>query len=336
MRHGREAGATREDEMRFLRLAAAAAMLCALTAQAGAQNFPDRAIRLIVPYGTGGITDITARIVAPAIGDQLGQQVFVDNRPGGAGMIGFGATAGAPADGYTLVLATTALAANPVLFKSIPYDARKSFTPISLVGVVPMVAVVPAASPARTLKEMVELARSRSSETNYGSAGNGSDNHLTAELFNHLAGIKVTHVPYRGGGQVMTDLVAGRLSYVFATLPTALPFIGDGRLRALATTGQARSSALPDVPTVAETMLPNFSLYAWLGLFGPAGLPDSVHDKLNKAAVAALNHPETAERLRKIGLEIKSGPPQELAGHLDRELNRWADLARHVKIEITE
>jgi tripartite-type tricarboxylate transporter receptor subunit TctC len=198
--------------MRILRGALAAVLLCMLPLPAGAQSFPDRPIRLIVPYGTGGITDITARIVAPAMADQLGQQVFVDNRPGGAGMIGFGATASAPADGYTLVLATTALAANPILFKSIPYDARKSFTPISLVGVVPMVAVVPAASPAKTLKEMVELARTKGSETNYGSAGNGSDNHLTAELFNHLVGIKVTHVPYRGGGQVMTDLVAGRLS----------------------------------------------------------------------------------------------------------------------------
>lgn len=322
--------------MRRLRRAFVAVLLCASVQQAEAQNFPDRPIRLVIPYGTGGITDITARIVAPAMGDQLGQQVFIDNRPGGAGTIGFGATANAPADGYTLVLATTALAANPILFKSIPYDARKSFTPISMVGVVPMVAVVPASSPANTLKELVELARSKSSETNYGSAGNGSDNHLTAELFNHLAGIKVTHVPYRGGGQVMTDLVAGRLSYVFATLPTALPFIGDGRLRALATTGQERSKTLPDVPTVAETMLPGFSLYAWLGLFGPANIPAPVHDKLNKAAVAALNHPETVERLRKIGLEIKSGTPQELGTHLDRELNRWADLAKHVKIEVTE
>jgi tripartite-type tricarboxylate transporter receptor subunit TctC len=322
--------------MRILRGALAAVLLCMLPLPAGAQSFPDRPIRLIVPYGTGGITDITARIVAPAMADQLGQQVFVDNRPGGAGMIGFGATASAPADGYTLVLATTALAANPILFKSIPYDARKSFTPISLVGVVPMVAVVPAASPAKTLKEMVELARTKGSETNYGSAGNGSDNHLTAELFNHLVGIKVTHVPYRGGGQVMTDLVAGRLSYVFATLPTGLPFISDGRLRALATTGQGRNKALPGVPTVAETLVPNFSLYAWLGLFGPADLPAAVRDRLNKAAVAALNHPETVERLHKIGLEIKAGPSQELGAHLERELNRWADLAKHVKIEVTE
>ena len=155
-------------------------------------------------------------------------------------------------------------------------------------------------------------------------------------MFNHLAGIKVTHVPYRGGGQVMTDLVAGRLSYVFATLPTALPFVGDGRLRALATTGQERNKALPEVPTVAETMLPGFSLYAWLGLFGPANLPAPVQDRLNKAAVAALNESQTAERLRKIGIEIRSGTPQELGTHLDRELDRWADLAKHVKIEVTE
>lgn len=134
----------------------------------------------------------------------------------------------------------------------------------------------------------------------------------------------------------MTDLVAGRLTYVFATLPTALPFIIDGRLRALATTGQDRSKALPDVPTVAEAMLPNFSLYAWLGLFGPANLPAPVHDRLNKAAVTALNNPETVERLRKIGLEIRGGSPQELGTHLDRELNRWAELAKHVKIEVSE
>jgi tripartite-type tricarboxylate transporter receptor subunit TctC len=320
----------------LLRGALGAALLYALVPQAQAQTFPDRAIRMVVPYGTGGITDITARILSPRLGEELGQQVFVDNRPGGAGMIGFGATANAPADGHTLVLATTALAANPVLFKSIPYDARKSFAPISLVGVVPMVLVVPPSSPANTIAELVALARAKPGELNYGSAGNGSDNHLTAELFNHLAGIKVMHVPYRGGGQVMTDLIAGRLSFVFATMPTALPYLGEGRLRALATTGQTRSAALPNVPTVAETALPGFSLYAWLGLFGPAGIPAPILDRLNTAAVATLRHPETAERLRTIGLETKGGTPQELAAHLDRELTRWADLARHVKFEVME
>jgi tripartite-type tricarboxylate transporter receptor subunit TctC len=320
----------------LLRGALGAALLYALVPQAQAQTFPDRAIRMVVPYGTGGITDITARILSPRLGEELGQQVFVDNRPGGAGMIGFGATANAPADGHTLVLATTALAANPVLFKSIPYDARKSFAPISLVGVVPMVLVVPPSSPANTIAELVALARAKPGELNYGSAGNGSDNHLTAELFNHLAGIKVMHVPYRGGGQVMTDLIAGRLSFVFATMPTALPYLGEGRLRALATTRQTRSAALPNVPTVAETALPGFSLYAWLGLFGPAGIPAPILDRLNTAAVATLRHPETAERLRTIGLETKGGTPQELAAHLDRELTRWADLARHVKFEVME
>ena len=229
----------------LLRGALGAALLYALVPQAQAQTFPDRAIRMVVPYGTGGITDITARILSPRLGEELGQQVFVDNRPGGAGMIGFGATANAPADGHTLVLATTALAANPVLFKSIPYDARKSFAPISLVGVVPMVLVVPPSSPANTIAELVALARAKPGELNYGSAGNGSDNHLTAELFNHLAGIKVMHVPYRGGGQVMTDLIAGRLSFVFATMPTALPYLGEGAYSRRGPSGTATEAAEP-------------------------------------------------------------------------------------------
>jgi tripartite-type tricarboxylate transporter receptor subunit TctC len=309
-------------------------MLCALASQPQAQTFPDRPIRLIVPYAPGGITDITARILGPRLGEELGQQVVVDNRPGGAGMIGIGMTARAPADGHTLLVATTALAANPILFKDIPYDARKDFTPISLVGLVPMVLVVPPSSPATTIAELVALARSKPGELNYGSAGNGSDNHLTAELFNHLAGIRATHIPYRGGGQVMTDLIAGRVAYVFATLPTALPFIGEGRLRALATTGQARSPALPQVPTVAETALPDFALYAWLGLLAPAGIPSAVLDRLSTAIAATLQHPETAERLRTIGHEIKGGTPQDMGAHLERELNRWAELARHVRFEV--
>src|SRR5262245_37475766 len=269
-------------------LGAVSALVLVLRVQA----FPDRPIRLIIPYGTGGITDIAARILGPRLGEELGQQVVVDNRPGGAGMIGFGMAAQAPADGHTLVLATTALAANPILFKTIPYDARKDFSPVGLVGVVPMVLVVPESSPAKTINDLVALAKQKSGQLDYGSAGSGSDNHLTAELFNYLAGIKATHIPYRGGGQVMTDLIAGRLAYVFATMPTALPFIGEGRLRAVATTGATRSAALPAVPTIAETALPSFVLYAWLGLFGPAGIPAPIVTQLNTATNAALKHPE--------------------------------------------
>jgi tripartite-type tricarboxylate transporter receptor subunit TctC len=318
---------------RMLHRAIGALLLCALASSVQAQTFPDRPIRLIVPYAPGGITDITARILGPRLGDELGQQVVVDNRAGGAGMIGFGMVARAPADGYTLLVATTALAANPILFKDIPYDARKDFTPIGLVGLVPMVLVVPPSSPATTLAEFLALMRSKPDEVNYGSAGNGSDNHLTAELFNHRAGIQATHVPYRGGGQVMTDLIAGRVAYVFATLPTALPFIGEGRLRALATTGQTRSPTLPQVPTVAETAMPDFVLYAWLGLLGPAGLPAPVLQRLETAIAATLRHPDTAERLRGIGHEIKGGTPRDMGAHLERELDRWAELAKHVRFD---
>jgi tripartite-type tricarboxylate transporter receptor subunit TctC len=318
---------------RMLHRAIGALLLCALASSVQAQTFPDRPIRLIVPYAPGGITDITARILGPRLGDELGQQVVVDNRAGGAGTIGFGMVARAPADGYTLLVATTALAANPILFKDIPYDARKDFTPIGLVGLVPMVLVVPPSSPATTLAEFLALMRSKPDEVNYGSAGNGSDNHLTAELFNHRAGIQATHVPYRGGGQVMTDLIAGRVAYVFATLPTALPFIGEGRLRALATTGQTRSPTLPQVPTVAETAMPDFVLYAWLGLLGPAGLPAPVLQRLETAIAATLRHPDTAERLRGIGHEIKGGTPRDMGAHLERELDRWAELAKHVRFD---
>ena len=179
----------------------------------------------------------------------LGQQVFVDNRPGGAAMIGFGAAARSPADGYTLMSGSVALAANPILFKDIPYDARKDFTSIALIGVVPLVLVVPPSSPAKTVGELIALAKSKPDEMNYGTAGNGSDNHLASELFNYQAGVRSAHVPYRGGGQVMTDLIAGRVSFVFSTLPTAIQFVRGGQLRALATrTVGARR--LPGVPTM--------------------------------------------------------------------------------------
>jgi tripartite-type tricarboxylate transporter receptor subunit TctC len=182
--------------------------------------------------------------------------------------------------------------------------------------------------------EFVSLARGR--QLNYGSAGNGSGNHLTTEMFGHAAGISAVHVPYRGGGLVMIDLVAGLVDFVFAVLPTARQFILDNQLRALAVTGRTRSNAVPQVPTVAETVLPGFELYEWLGLFGPAGLPPAIQARLNEATLAALRKGDTAERLRGIGVEVAGTSPAELAAHLNTELNRWADLARHVRFEVAE
>jgi tripartite-type tricarboxylate transporter receptor subunit TctC len=260
--------------------------------------------------------------------------VFVDNRPGGAGMIGWQAAARAPADGYTIAFASVAIAANPILFKEIPYDVRKDFTPICLIGVVPLVLVVPPSSPVNTVAELVELAKSKPGGLDYGTAGNGSDNHLASELFNYQAGVKVAHVPYRGGGQVMTDLVAGRVAFVFSTLPTAIQFVRSGQLRALATTGQSRTPALPDVPTMVEQGMPNFVMYSWIGMLGPAGIPAPILEKISTATNAALKHPPTIERLNTVGLEIKGGSPKDMAAHLEGEINRWADLAKHVKFEV--
>ncbi len=317
-------------------VALGALLLCALAPlPAQAQNYPDRPIRLILPYGTGGINDISARIVAPQLGEVLGQQVFVDNRPGGAGMIGWQAAARSPADGYTLAFASVAIAANPILFKEIPYDARKDFTPICLVGVVPLVLVVPPSSPPNTVADLIALAKSKPGGLDYGTAGNGSDNHLASELFNYQAGVKVAHVPYRGGGQVMTDLIAGRVAFVFSTLPTAHPVrpraASCARWRPPARAGRRRC---PTCRRWSSPGMPNFVMYSWIGLLGPAGIPAPILDKISTATNAALKHPPTVERLHTVGLEIKGGTPQDMAAHLEGELNRWADLAKHVKFEV--
>jgi tripartite-type tricarboxylate transporter receptor subunit TctC len=316
----------------------AAGLLAALAfpPDAAEAAFPDRQIRLVVPYGPGGITDIASRILAAPLGEELGTQAIVENRTGGASMIGFNAAARSAPDGHTLVMATTALAANPVLFRTIPYDARTDFAPISLVGLVPTVLVVPPNGGPANIRTLIDAAKARPGQLNFGSAGNGSGNHLAAELFNNAAGISAVHVPYRGGGQVMTDLVGGRLSYVFAVLPTAYPFIASEQLRPLAVTGRTRSAAVPNVPTVAEAAIPGFEMYEWLGLFAPAGTPRDIVAALNAATVRAVRRPEIAGRLREIGVETVGSTPEELRAHLDRELNRWATLARSVRFEVAD
>jgi len=303
---------------------------------AAAQDYPSRPIRLIIPYGVGGITDITARIVAPPISDNLGQQVVVDNRPGGAAVPGFDMVAKARPDGYILVLATTALAANPILFRKLPYAAEKDFAPVSLVAVAPTVLVVHPSVPAHSVQELIALAKSKPGALNYGSAGNGSDNHLTAEVFKNATGIDALHIPYKGGGAVMTDLVGGQVAFVFATIPTAHPYIASGRLRALGVTSLKRNSALPDVPTVSEAGLPGFNVNAWLGLFAPAGTPANIVDRLHAATVKALQRPEVSKRLTTLGLDPVGSTPAQLAAHLKSEMARWAKLAHEVKFEVAD
>lgn len=299
-----------------------------------AQDFPNRSIRLIVPYGTGGITDIGSRIVAPRMGDILGQQVVVENRPGGAAIPGFDIVAKAKPDGYTVVMATTALAANHVLFSKIPYDAARDFAAVSLVAIVPTVLVVHPSVPANNVRELIALAKTR--PLFYGSAGNGSANHLTTEVFKNAAGVQATHVPYKGGGAVMTDLVAGQVSFVFAVMPTAFPFIQSGKLRPLGVSSARRQPAMPEVPTVAESGVPGFDVSEWLGLLAPAGTPPAVVSRLQEAVARALAIPEVSERLRTLGAEPVGSTPQELDRYYKSEIDRWTRLSREVKFQVAE
>jgi tripartite-type tricarboxylate transporter receptor subunit TctC len=314
---------------------AALALLFAAGA-ALAQDFPSRPIRLIVPYGPGGVTDITARITAPRMAEELGQPVVIENRPGGASIPGTDAVAKAKPDGYTLLLNSTALAANPILFKEIPFDAARDLAPVALLTMVPTVLVVHPGVQAANVKELIALAKSKPGAMNYGSAGNGSGNHLTTEMFKHAAGIDVQHVPYKGGGAVMADLVGGQVSFVFAVLPTALPYVKSGKLRALGVTSLQRNPALPEVPTVAEAALPGFTVTEWLGVFAPAGTPPAVLERLNAAANKALRHPDVVERMKGIGADIVGGDPARLGAHLKSEMGRWAELARHASITVAQ
>jgi tripartite-type tricarboxylate transporter receptor subunit TctC len=320
------------------RIGALSTALALFAAQGvAAQDYPNRPIRLIVPYSPGGVTDITARVIAPALGDNLGQTVVIENRPGGASMPASDLVAKSKPDGYTLLLTSTALAANPILFKTIPYDAARDFAPVSFISTVPTVLVVNPSVPAKSVKELIDLCKAKPGAINYGSAGNGSGNHLTTEVFKNATGIDVQHIPYKGGGAVMADLIGGQgIAFVFAVLPTALPHIKSGKLRALAVSSDRRNPAVPDVPTVAESGVPGFNVTEWLGIFAPAGTPAAVVDRLNAAANKALESPEVIEKLNGLGADRVGGPPGNLDRYLKAEISRWAELAKKVHFQVAQ
>ena len=312
------------------------ATLLLSAAAASAQEYPSRPIRVIVPYGTGGVTDITARIVIPRIAEILGQSMVIENRPGGATMPATEFVAKARPDGYTLLLnGLLPLSANPILFRKVPYDAAKDLAAISLVSTVPTVLVVHPSVAANSVPELIALAKARPGGLNYGSAGNGSGNHLTAEVFKNATGIDVQHIPYKGGGAVMTDLVGGQLSFVFAVMPTAYPYIKSGKLRALGVSSLRRNAALPDTPTIAEGIR-GFNVAEGMGLFAPAGTPAAIIERLNAAASKVLQIPDVAEKLQALGSEVRGGAPDQLDIYLKSETARWARLAQDVKFEVAE
>ncbi len=309
----------------------AALLPASLAAPALAQStgeYPNRPIRLIVGFAAGGGTDITTRTMQPKLQQLLGTSIVVDNRPGAGGNLATEIAVRAPADGYTLLMGTiAALAINPTIYRNLPFDPQADLSPISMSGSILNVLIVPANRPWRTVSELIADAKARPDTITYGSSGVGGAGHLAGALLDQMAGIKTVHVPYRGGGPLMTDMVGGKIDYAFSTAPTAVPQIEAGRLRALAVPTLQRSALLPSVPTVAE-VLPGYEVGNWYALLGPKGLPANVVQRLNAAMRATVTDHEIASHLARHGVEPLQSSPEELARFIREETAKWAPIVR--------
>ena len=298
------------------------------TLAASAADYPNRPIVMVVPAGVGGTNDIVGRLVAQSLGDELNGKIIVENRPGAGGNIGTSAVARAPRDGYTLMMnVSSAMAINPALYKAPGFDPVKDFAPISLVGSVPNVLVVHPSFPARTIDELVRLAKEKPKFYQYGSAGNGTLPHLMGEMLGSYAGVQLQHVPYKAITAALTDVLGGQIHMAFATPAAALPHIKAGRLVALGVTSPTRTPSLPDVPAIAES-LPGFSGTLWIALFAPRGIPADIDQKLNASMKKILDAPDLKEKLTGQGLEISNGPPAQLSALLQDELAKWSKIVR--------
>jgi tripartite-type tricarboxylate transporter receptor subunit TctC len=312
----------------FLGCTAAGVAAALLAAGASAQGYPSKPVKMIVPYPPGGPTDIVARVVAQKLSEQTGQQFLVDNRGGAGGNIGAEAAAKSPADGYTLLVATTAHAINRSLFKDLNYNLMKDFVPVSQLTAGPLVIVANPALPAKNVRELIALAKSKPGDLAFASSGNGQSTHLAAELFNTMAGTKMTHVPYKGSAPALTDTMGGQTSLFFDTMLSAMPHVRSGKLKAIAVTSAARSPAAPEIPTVAESGLPGYEAIAWNGLLAPAGTPKEVVAKLNAELKKALELPEIKERFAAQGFAAAWSPPDKFASFLDAEVEKWAKVVK--------
>jgi tripartite-type tricarboxylate transporter receptor subunit TctC len=313
-------------------LAMAAAVLLAAPAQA--QTYPSKPIRLVVPFPAGGATDIFARAVSQKLGERLGVAIVVDNKPGAGGAIGSDLVAKAPPDGYTILLATSSThSIGPSLGVKLPYDAVADFTPISHVGNAPSIMLVPNSAPARTVKEWIAYARKNPGKLNYASSGNGTVVHLTAEYFKAQTGVFMVHIPYKGTALAIPDLVSGKVDVLFDSLPSGLPHVKEGRLRALGMTSLKRSPLLPDLPAISETV-PGFDSVTWFGLYGPKGLPADMVSRLNTAVNQALQDAHVKEGLARLGIEPAGGTPAQFAAMTDADRAKWKKIITDRKITL--
>lgn len=322
-----------------LKLLASAAMMlasCTLSAQQqdAAADYPQRPIKIVVPFAAGGATDVLARMIGQKISPRLGQPVVVENKPGAASNLGARFVAKAAPDGYTLFLGTsTGLAVNPHLYANLGFDPHKDFTALILATTLPMLVVTSNSVPAKTLGEFNAHAKAQAGKLSYASNGAGTPPHLGAELYARAAGIQMTHVPYKGGAPALTDLAGGQTSVMFAVLPDALPLVKDGRIRALAVTTTQRSPLVPDLPTVSEAAMPGFELNAWYGFLAPAGTPQPIVARLNKALDDALHEADVREKLQAMGYVVEGGAPQRLSDLMRAEAKKWGDVIRAANIK---
>jgi len=314
-----------------------AALLAALApAQwAVAQSYPTKPIRWIVTYPPGGPTDVVARAIGAKLTEAWGQQIIIDNRAGAGGMIGTELGARAAPDGYTLLFGTSAgMTINPALQSKLPYDPVKDFAPVSLLVINPQLLVLNPTVPANSVKELVALAKAKPGQLNYASVGQGSPNHLGMELLKALTGTNIVHVPYKGTGPAITDLLGGQVQLMFNSMPTVLPLVRSGKLRALAVGSTQRISAIADIPTVAESGVPGFENVTWYGMFAPAKTPREIVNKLNAQVVRILAEPDMAQRLSSQGAEPRSSTPDELAKFMRVEFERWAKVIKSAGVKV--
>ena len=320
----------------FLRAALIGGALTLASLAAVAQAWPSRqAVRFVVPYPPGGASDVTARLLSVKLTEALGQSFVVENRPGANGLIALEYVAKAPADGYTILMANLGPnAINPAVYRKLPYDALKDFTPITLTSVVPLVVLVPPSTPVKSMKELIAYAKANPEKLTYASAGNGSANHLAGEMMKSMADFKMVHVPYKGDAPGLQDTIAGNVSVIFPTVIGGMSQIKGGLLRPIAVTGAKRSSALPDVPTVAESGIPNFEANSWGGVMGPGNLPPEIVNRLNVEIVRILKQPEMTAKMNSMGADIVGSTPDEFALYLRNEVAKWGKVARENSITL--
>jgi tripartite-type tricarboxylate transporter receptor subunit TctC len=298
------------------------ALLCGITT-ANAQDFPNRPLRFVVPYPPGGATDIIARTLSQKLYEELGQQVIVDNRPGGGQILGTDIVAKAPPNGYSILLASVTHGINPGLVARLPYDSLRDFTPISMVATSPNILVINARLPVKTVKELIALAKAHPGQLNYASSGNGSGGHLAMELFRSMTGTVMTHVPYKGAGPALTDLIAGQVQLMFTSPLAALPHVRTGNLRVLGVGSSKRTEVAPDLVTIDEAGVPGFSAPLWYAVLGPAGVPDDIVAKLNGSIKSILANRDVRERFSSNGVDATYSTAAELRLHMSQEIEKW-------------